>query len=416
MSIIKPFKAVRPQPDLAKQVAALPYDVMNSDEARIMAKDKPYSFLHVSKAEIDLPKETDEHSQEVYDKARENFYRMIEQKVLLQDAEALLYIYAQVMNGRKQIGLVACSSVEDYFNDVIKKHEHTRPEKEKDRIEHMQTLKAHVGPIFLTYRAHQKVDTIINNYIASNKAVYDFIEDDNVQHTVWVIQDKATIEQLVSLFDKEIPCTYIADGHHRTASAAKVGKALREKNATHTGNEEYNFFLSVLFPHNQLAIMDYNRLVKDLNGLNEVDFLKRVEEKFAVENLGTSIEEAKPKKLHELAMYISGYWCRLTVKEDTYKNDPTGVLDISILQNNLLEPVLGIKDPRTDKRIDFVGGIRGLQELKRRVDNGEMKVAFALYPVSLQQLMDISDSNNIMPPKSTWFEPKLRDGLFCHLF
>ena len=412
MAIIKSFKGVRPKIGLAEQVASLPYDVMNTEEAREMATGTPLSFLHVSRAEIDFPLNIDEHSQMVYDKAKENFYKMITDGVLLQDEQPCLYIYAQVMNGRRQIGLVTSSSIDDYFNDVIKKHELTRPEKEQDRIEHMQTLHAHVGPIFLTYPKNNRIDSILNDVVINSKPVYDFTASDNIQHSVWVINATDKIDDIISVFEKSIPFTYIADGHHRTASAAKVGQKLREQNPGHTGQEEYNFFLSVLFPDNQLAIMDYNRVVKDLNGHTTEDFLKKVSEQFSV----SKAMNKKPSRLHQMSMYLNGEWFELIPKEGSFKNDPIGILDISILQNNLLTPVLGIEDPRTDKRIDFVGGIRGLQELERRVDSGEMKVAFALYPVSLQQLMDIANSGNIMPPKSTWFEPKLRDGLFSHLF
>jgi len=411
MSIIKSFRGVRPEPKLAAQVASLPYDVMNTKEAKEMAAGNPNSFLHVSRAEIDFADGVDEHSQAVYDKARVNFYGMIATEVLIQDVQPCLYIYAQVMNGRRQVGLVACSSVEDYFNDVIKKHELTRPEKEQDRIEHMETLQAHVGPIFLTYPKNADIDVIVNNAITDNP-VYDFTSSDGIQHTVWIIDNQNSIDQLTSIFDKQIPYTYIADGHHRTASAAKVGRKIRDKNINHTGNEEYNFFLSVLFPDDQLAIMDYNRLVKDLNGLSEQEFFDKIRERFTIGE-ATNI---KPAELHHISMYISGKWFSLQPKQGTFNNDPIGVLDVSILQENLLDPILGIKDQRTDKRIDFVGGIRGLKELERRVDSGEMKVAVALYPVSLKQLMDIANSGNIMPPKSTWFEPKLRDGLFSHLF
>lgn len=413
MSIIKPFKAVRPKAGHAEQIVSLPYDVMNSAEAKVMAEGKPDSFLHVSRAEIDLPQGTDEHSQEVYDKARENFYNLIKSGALVQDEKPYLYIYAQVMNGRRQVGLVACSSIEDYFTDTIKKHEFTRPEKEKDRINHMETLQAHVGPIFLTYRSHSGVDQIIGNYITFHQPTYDLTSEDGIQHTVWVVNDEAIIEQLVHLFANEIPYTYIADGHHRAASAAKVGLKLKEQNALHNGNEEYNFFLSVLFPDNQLAIMDYNRAIKDLNGLSKDEFIARVGTSF---DLHPTSDIGHPTKLHEFKMYIDKQWYTVIAKEGTYANDPIGILDVTILQDNLLAPLLGIADPRTDKRIDFIGGIRGLKELERRVDNGEMAVAFALYPVSLEQLMNIADSGNVMPPKSTWFEPKLRDGFFSHLF
>ena len=412
MAIIKPFKALRPKAELAGKVASLPYDVMNSAEAREMANGNPYSFLHVSRAEIDLPVSVDDHSQQVYDKAKQNFSQMIAEGILVQDTEPYLYIYAQVMDGRRQVGLVACSWVEDYFNDVIKKHELTRPEKEKDRIDHMQALHAHVGPIFLTYPKNNSVDAIVNYIITTQQPVYDIKTTDGIQHTVWLINNGSDIENIVSVFKNDIPYTYIADGHHRTASAAKVGKKLRDANPNHTGSEEYNFFLSVLFPDDQLAIMDYNRLINDLNGLHADEFLGKLNQKFEVTETGLQ----KPSCLHEICMYLEGKWYKLTCKPGTYKSDPIGVLDVSILQENVLDPLLGIKDQRTDKRIDFVGGIRGLKELERRVDNGEMKVAFALYPVSLKQLMDIANTGNIMPPKSTWFEPKLRDGLFSHLF
>lgn len=414
MSIIRPFCAVRPKPELAADVASLPYDVMNSKEAAQMAAGNPYSFLHVSRAEIDMPAGTDEHAQKVYDKAAENFKKLIADGVLIQEEKPLLYIYAQTMNGRQQVGLVACSSIDDYFNNVIKKHEFTRPEKEEDRIRHMETLQAHVGPIFLTYPENKSVNKIIQQVVNQTMPVYDFTATDGVKHAVWLIDNEQDINALIHLFETEIPFTYIADGHHRTASAAKVGKRLREKNTNHTGNEEYNYFLSVLFPDTQLAIMDYNRLVKDLNGYNAKDFLEHIAAKFEISNPSSEIRN--PKSLHEFSMYFNSKWYALTAKPNIIQEDPIGILDVTILQENILEPLLGIKDPRTDKRIDFVGGIRGLEELQRRVNNGEMAVGFALYPVSLQQLMDIADSGHVMPPKSTWFEPKLRDGLFCHLF
>ncbi len=413
MAIVKPFKAVRPLSRYAAHVASLPYDVMNTAEARKMAKENSNSFLHVSRAEIDLPKATDEHSKAVYEKAAENFKNMMSSGVLVQDKEDSLYIYAQEWKGRKQIGLVACSSVEDYFNEVIKKHELTRPEKEKDRINHMQSVQAHVGPIFLTYPHHLTVDKIIKDFTERNAPVYQFRSDDRVTHTCWVITDKAIIANLVSIFKKEIPYTYIADGHHRTASAAKVGKKLADKNPRHTGKEEYNFFLSVLFPDNQLQILPYNRLVKDLNGMQPDDFIAKLEKKFYVQRkkYGTT------PLVHFIRMYLDGAWYSLTPHDGVVNDDNViDSLDINILQNNILKPLLGIKDPRTDHRIDFVGGIRGFKELEQRVDDGEMKVAFSLHPVSIEQLMQIADSGKIMPPKSTWFEPKLRDGLFSHLF
>jgi len=413
MAIIKPFRALRPTPELAPRVASLPYDVMNTEEAREMAAGNPYSFLHVSRAEIDLPAGTDVHSPIVYQKAAENFQSLIQNGILRQDTKPCLYIYAQTMDGRRQVGLVACSSVEDYFNDVIKKHEFTRPEKEQDRIEHMEAVKAHVGPIFLTYKPNTTVSGVIKK-ITGTAPVNDFTSEDGIHHTLWVVDDSDDVEVICIAFQKEIPCTYIADGHHRAASAAKVGKKLQAQNPSHTGNEEYSFFLSVLFPADELAIMDYNRVVKDLNELTKDGLLQKLSEKFSITEIDSEL--AKPAQLHEFGMYLSGQWYRLEAKSGTYTTDPIGILDVTILQNNILAPLLGIADPRTDKRIDFVGGIRGLKQLEKRVDSGEMAVAFALYPVSLQQLMDIADSGNVMPPKSTWFEPKLRDGLVSHLF
>lgn len=414
MAIIQPFSAIRPTEPLATQVASLPYDVMNTAEARLMAQGNPHSFLHVSRAEIDLPEGVDEHSQAVYDKASENFRQLISNGTLFQEENPCYYIYAQTMNGRRQIGLVASSSVEDYFNDVIKKHEFTRPEKEEDRIRHMETLNAHVGPIFLTYPQNNTIDSVVAKIVDHETPLYDFTPEDNVRHTVWLLNNLEDIALVTTTFKQQIAYTYIADGHHRTASAAKVGQQLKAQNPNHNGSEEYNFFLSVLFPDNQLAIMDYNRLVKDLNDYSEEDFLRAVATKFELNKVNFS--EAKPQALHQFGMYLAHQWYLLTAKSDIVKSDPIGILDVTILQENILAPLLGINDPRTDKRIDFVGGIRGLQELERRVNNGEAAVAFALFPVSLKQLMDIADSGNVMPPKSTWFEPKLRDGLFSHLF
>jgi uncharacterized protein (DUF1015 family) len=413
MATIRPFRALRPKPELASQVASLPYDVMNTEEAKDMAAGNPYSFLHVSRAEIDLPAGTDVHSPIVYQRAAENFQSLIQNGTLRQDDQPCFYIYAQTMDGRRQVGLVACSSVEDYFNDVIKKHEFTRPEKEQDRIEHMEAVKAHVGPIFLTYKPHPAVKSVIEKTIATSP-VYDFTAGDNIHHTVWVVDDAADIKAIADTFQNEIPCTYIADGHHRAASAAKVGKKLQAQNPSHTGQEEYNFFLSVLFPADELAIMDYNRVVKDLNGLDKDELLKKLSEKFTITPIDS--DKAKPTILHDFGMYLDGQWYRLVAQSNTYTADPIGILDVTILQNSVLSPLLGIADPRTDRRIDFIGGIRGLKQLKKRVDSGEMALAFALYPVSLRQLMDIADSGNVMPPKSTWFEPKLRDGLVSHSF
>ncbi len=406
--------AVRPKQELAAKVASLPYDVMNTSEAREMAAGNPISFLHVSRAEIDFPEGIDEHGKDVYERARTNFYQLIEDGVLAKDEKPMFYIYAQTMNGRQQVGLVASSSVEDYFNNVIKKHEFTRPEKEEDRIRHMETLQAHVGPIFLTYPSNLKVDAIVNEVVRTELPVYDFTADDGVTHKVWTVSDSAKIESITAVFETEIPFTYIADGHHRTASAAKVGRKMRDHNANHTGHEEYNYFLSVLFPDEQLAIMDYNRLVKDLNGFTPEALLQKLQESFSITKC--TLDTAKPKLLHDFAMYLNGQWYNLKANAAIVKQDTIGVLDVTILQENVLAPLLGVQDPRTNKRIDFVGGIRGLEELQKRVDAGDSAVAFALFPVSLRQLMDIADSGQVMPPKSTWFEPKLRDGLFCHLF
>ncbi|MFN8310907.1 MAG: DUF1015 family protein [Chitinophagales bacterium] len=413
MATVKPFRGLRPQPQLAAEVAALPYDVMNSREARVMAAGKPHSFLHVSRAEIDLPENVDVHSQQVYDKARDNFKKFIAEGILFQDDTPCYYLYAQTMNGRRQAGFVGCSAVEDYYNNIIKKHEFTRPEKEEDRIAHMKAVSAHVGPIFLTFQPNEKLRLLAAETLAT-APVYDFVAEDGIRHQFWVISDAEKVAGIETIFSREVPFTYIADGHHRTASAARVGTQLKNENARHTGKEEYNFFLSVLFAADELAIMDYNRVVKDLNGLSDDNFLQRAGEKFSIEKISAS--ENRPQKLHEITMFFNQQWYRLVSLEGTFENTPIGVLDVSILQQNLLSPVLGIDDPRTNNRIEFVGGIRGLGELEKRVNSGEMTVAFALYPVSLQQLIDIADSGEVMPPKSTWFEPKLRDGLVSHLF
>lgn len=411
MAIVKPFKAVRPTPSLAHKVASLPYDVMNAAEAKDMAKGNPYSFLHVSRAEIDLPENTDVHSPEVYQKARQNFDALIADKVLVQDTNPYYYVYALTMQGRVQNGLVACSSIDDYFNDVIKKHEYTRPEKELDRIEHMRAVEAQVGPIFLTYPSHNKIDSLIAK-VKTQTPIYDFVAEDGIKHQVWVIDNKEAVAEIEYVFNNEVAATYIADGHHRTASAAKVGMELRAASGDTTA--PYNYFLSVLFASHELAIMDYNRIVKDLNGKSVADFLAALSALFEIEKI--SFENAKPSKVNHFGMYIDSEWYRLIAKNTILKTDPIGVLDVSLLQDNVLSPLLNILDPRTSDRIDFVGGIRGLAGLQKRVDSGEMAVAFALYPVSIEQLITISDSGNVMPPKSTWFEPKLRDGLFSNLF
>jgi uncharacterized protein (DUF1015 family) len=406
MVTISPFEALRPAAELARQVASRPYDVLNSKEAKTEAEGNNVSFLHITKSEIDLPDTTDIHAQEVYDKAKENLDAFISRKILFRESKACYYIYELQMNGKSQTGLVCGSSVDDYENGLVKKHEFTRPEKELDRINHIKTTGAQTGNVFLAYRNVAEVDDLINTW-KKKSPVYNFTADDNIRHTVWIVNDDDTIEKISSLFKEKVPCTYIADGHHRAASAAKVRAAL--------GNhapDGANIFLTTLFPSDQLYIMDYNRVVTDLNGLNEDDFLSAVKNNFSVEKAAKAFS---PAKLHETGMYLNGQWYRLTANENSYSNDPIGVLDISILQNNLLDPVLNIKDQRTDKRIDFIGGIRGLQELEKRVNSGEMAVAFSLHPVTIQQLFDIADSGNVMPPKSTWFEPKLRDGLLTHL-
>lgn len=411
MAIIKPFKGIRPVKDKAHLVASRPYDVLNSEEARIEAQDNPCSFLHVSKSEIDLPGDTDHYDMSVYLKAKENFERMLNDGIFIQDEQECLYIYAQTMNGRTQYGLVGCSSVDDYFNGAIKKHELTRADKEKDRFMHVDVTNINSGPVFLTYPDVPEINAIVDKII-KNKPEYDFMAVDGIKHTLWIVNEKETINNLVNHFNK-IQNTYIADGHHRTASAALAGKKRKEANPNHTGNEEYNYFLSVLFPASQLSIIDYNRVIKDLNGNTPEEFLQKLEDNFTVEEKGKS--PYKPQKLHEFGMYLSKKWYTLTAMEGTYdKHDPVGVLDVTILSDNILKPLLGIKDIRTDNRIDFIGGIRGLKELARRVDSGEMSIAFALYPVTIEQLLNIADTNKIMPPKTTWFEPKLRSGLVVH--
>jgi uncharacterized protein (DUF1015 family) len=405
MATIKPFKAVRPTPALSQQVASRPYDVLNSAEAKEEAKGNPYSFLHVTKSEIDLPDTIDIHSASVYEKAKENLQQFIANGTLLQEEKPCYYIYRLIMNGRSQTGLVCVSSVQDYFDDVIKKHEFTRPEKEKDRIEHMQTIKAQTGNVFLAYRDVAEVNSIIDNWQENQAPVYDFTAEDGIQHTIWIVNEEATVTTITDLFGSKVPCTYIADGHHRAASAAKVSKALPDSDAA-------KYFLTTIFPASQLAILDYNRVVKDLNDHTPEELIAALQDDFMITS---SPEAVKPAHLHEFGMYLNNQWFILTARKGTWTEDPIGVLDVTILSNNILDKLLGIKDQRTDKRIDFVGGIRGLKELEKRVDSGEMKVAFSLHPVTLEQLFDISDSGNVMPPKSTWFEPKLRDGLLTHL-
>ncbi len=408
MITIAPFNALRPEAQLAKQVASRPYDVLNSKEAKIEAQGNPASFLHITKSEIDLPDDVDIHSQKVYDKAKENLDAFISRNILFRESKPCYYIYQLIMNGKTQTGLVCGSSVNDYENDLIKKHEFTRPEKEQDRINHIKTTGAQTGNVFLAYKNVDAIDTLINDWKNERSPVYDFIADDGIQHSIWAVNDAKTIGRITELFKTLVPVTYIADGHHRAASAAKVRAALGGENSP----EGADYFLTTLFPSNQLHIMDYNRLVKDLNGFTDEKFLSRIETNFTIEKTTAAFS---PAALHEFGMYLNHQWYKLTAKENTFTTDPIGVLDITILSNNLLDPVLNIKDQRTDKRIDFVGGIRGLAELEKRVDSGEMTIAFSLHPVTIQQLFDIADSGNVMPPKSTWFEPKLRDGLLTHL-
>lgn len=414
MAILKAFKGLRPPVEIVKQLASRPYDVLNSEEARAEAKGNPYSLLRVTKAEIDLPEGIDVHGTEVYNKVVENFNSFIEKGWLVQDTEKKLYIYAQTMNGRTQFGIVGCTSIEDYFNNNIKKHELTRKDKEEDRMIHVRITNANVEPVFFSYPSNKRIDDIVSDITTTNKPVYDFVSEDGFGHHFWTIDNKATIDLIIGIFEKEIPSLYVADGHHRTAAAALVGQEKRKNNPHHTGNEEYNFFMSVLFPDNQLKIIDYNRVVKDLNNLSNEDFLEKLKEVFIVENKGSDIYS--PSGLHNFAMYLDNNWYSLTARQGTYNdNDPIGVLDVTILSALVLDNILDIKDLRTSTRVDFVGGIRGLNELKKRVDANEMKAAFALYPVSMKQLIDIADTGNIMPPKTTWFEPKLRSGLVVHL-
>jgi uncharacterized protein (DUF1015 family) len=406
MAHIKPFRALRPHNEFAAQVASKPYDVLNSEEARKEAEGNFVSFLHVTKSEIDLPSGIDIHTKEVYQKAKENLDKLVENKVLFQDAHPCYYIYELGWKGRTQTGLVCVSAVSDYTNGVIKKHEFTRPEKEKDRIDHMMAVKAQTGNVFLACRDLKDLDDVFEHWKAHNNAEYFFTAADGVVHTLWVVNPVATIDTITSIFHDKIPFTYIADGHHRAASAARVSSQVQD-------NPEAGYFLTTIFPANQLAILDYNRVVKDLAGLDTNIFLQKISEKFQVEKTNAPVS---PKHLHEFGMYLDHAWYKLNAKEGSWNNDPVGILDVTILHNNLLNPILNVGDPRTDQRIDFVGGIRGLQELEKKVNEGEAAVAFSLYPVSIQQLFDIADSNNVMPPKTTWFEPKLRDGLLTHVF
>ncbi len=411
MATLKPFQGYRPPGELAPKVASRPYDVLDSKEARREAGDNPHSFLRVVKPEIELPEDTDHYSDAVYNKARENFRKFIDQGTLVQDPKRLFYVYAQTWGEKTQYGIVGCAAVEDYLNDTIKKHELTRSDKEEDRMKHVRVTNANAEPVFFTYPAVDEIDRIVAT-VAQGEPEYDFVADDGFGHRFWVIEHDATILRLEELF-AEVPAFYVADGHHRTAAAALVGAEKKNNNPDHTGEEEYNFFMAVLFPHNQLGIIDYNRVVKDLNGLEPAAFLDRLKTGFEVRETGR--ERFKPEEPHTFGMYLEGAWYALTAKPETNDdNDPIGSLDVTVLSKHVLADILGIENLRTDKRIDFVGGIRGLEELERRVDSGEMKVAFSLYPVTMQQLMTIADTGNIMPPKTTWFEPKLRSGLIVH--
>lgn len=412
MAVLKAFRAYRPTTAYADKVAALPYDVMNSDEARKAAFGNPYSFLHVDKAEIDLPKTVDIYDEKVYLKAKENLQKLICADVLQQDETDSLYIYMQTWKGRSQTGLVGCTAVDDYQNAVIKKHEFTRADKEADRIRHVDTLDANTGPIFLTYRGEASVTAVLDAWKASHEPIYDFTANE-VRQTVWAVTDAATVEKLIALF-REIPSLYIADGHHRAASAVKVAEKRRAEHPDYDGTEEFNFFLSVLFPAEELRILDYNRLLFDLNGLSEEALLARLRAAdFTVEKAAQV--PYKPTEKHTFGLYLGGEWYRLAAKAGTVdEDDPVRRLDVSILQERVIAPIFGIQDPRTDKRIDFVGGIRGLSELELRVDSGEAKAAFAMFPTAPEELMAIADAGLVMPPKSTWFEPKLLSGLFIH--
>lgn len=408
---IKAFAGVRPPQALAHEVASRPYDVLNSVEAKAEAGEK--SLLHIIKPEIDFNPIIDEHDEAVYSKAVENYKAWKEKGWLVKEEKECYYIYAQTMNGKRQYGLVACCHFQDYLEGRIKKHELTRADKEEDRMKHVRAQSANLEPVFFAYPEREDMNAIVNRIIAEAPK-YDFVSEDGVGHTLWLVDGDEDIKNITAIFE-QIPALYVADGHHRTAAAAGVGKERMQANPNHTGEEEYCYFLAVIFPDAQLNIIDYNRVVKDLNGLSKEEFLAEVEKDFVVEKKGADIY--KPNALHNFGLYLDGEWYSMTAKEGTYDdNDPIGVLDVTVLSNLVLDKILGIKDLRRDKRIDFVGGIRGLGELQKRVDSGEMKVAFALYPVSMQQLIDIADSGNIMPPKTTWFEPKLRSGVVIHEF
>ncbi|HHW81662.1 MAG TPA: DUF1015 domain-containing protein [Bacteroidales bacterium] len=411
MAVIKPFRGVRPPKKFVSQVASRPYDVLNSEEARAEAAGNEKSLYRIIKPEIDFPVGKDEHDADVYEKAVENFHMFQREGWLVQDEEELYYIYAQTMNEKTQYGLVVCAHVDDYMSGKIKKHELTRKDKEEDRMKHVRVNNANIEPVFYSYPENEEINKIVEGVI-EQKAEYDFVSEDGVGHHFWLVSDKKDIDKITEIF-ASFPVMYIADGHHRSAAAALVGAEKAAQNPNHTGNEEYNYFMAVCFPDNQLTIIDYNRVVTDLNGLTPDELLEKLEKNFEIEPTGTEI--VRPKALHNLSIYVDGKAYNLTAKPGTYDdNDPIGQLDVTITSNLILDEILGIKDLRTDTRIDFVGGIRGLGELKERVDSGEMAFAMALYPVTMKQLMTIADTGNIMPPKTTWFEPKLRSGLVIH--
>ncbi|MFC2088014.1 DUF1015 domain-containing protein [Calditrichota bacterium] len=412
MSIVRPFRGLRPTKDMAEKVASPPYDIINSEEAREMAEGNPFTFLHVNKPEIDLPPETDHYDEAVYKQGAANLQKLIEDGVLIQDDKPCFYLYKQVMGSHEQIGLVAGASVEEYDNDLIKKHELTRVDKENDRLKHILSLQAQTGPVFLTYTAQSSIDNLVNNLVI-NEPDYNFISNDGIRHIFWVVSDENSISQIQTEFSK-IDYLYVADGHHRSAAASRACQELKSKNPNHTGEEEYNYFLTVIFPHNQMYIMDYNRVVKDLNSLTIPQFLEKIKTKFQVQEFSDT-KSYKPVSKHEFGMYLDKKWYKLGANSGTWDDaDPTEKLDVSILYNNILKPVLGIGNLRTDNRIDFVGGMRGMAELEKRVNSGEMAVAFSLFPTSIVDLMTIADTGKTMPPKSTWFEPKLRSGLIIH--
>ena len=411
MSLIRPFPALRPAPGRADDVAAPPYDVLNSAEARARVEGKPWSFLHISKPEIDLAEGTDPYDASVYTKGKENFDHMLKEGVLVQDEQPSYYLYRLIMGSHQQIGLVAAASVADYDTNRIRKHEFTRPDKEDDRVRQVDTLNCQTGPVFLTYRHDATIDKIVSEVTAGEPEV-NITADDGIEHALWPVTDQATIDTITSTFDA-MNAIYIADGHHRSAAASRVCESRKAANSKHTGDEAYNYFLTVIFPDDQMMILDYNRVITDLNGLDNATFLSKIEERFEVTKSATTV---RPQSNAEFGMYLDRNWYKLSIKSELIPtDDPVARLDVSLLANNLIDPILGISDPRRDKRIDFVGGIRGLEELEKRVNSGEMAVAFALYPTSMDQLMSVADANEVMPPKSTWFEPKLADGLASHM-